>query len=188
MSKSRVARFILSASFILSACVEPQGAAAPVESTVEAGAPLGVVIDLARARRWELGWSSVSAYDLATGRRIRTVPLPRMISSAAAASCLPEMILARSGALIVASNIQPVLWRVSPSRFEVERIEIQLDTDTDQDIGFTRLAWSAGESALHAVSAPTGTLWRIDVAGGKGEKMGQAEALRGKCGPPQPPL
>ena len=74
-----------------------------------------------------------SAYDTATGERIRVVRLSGANLSGAPETCVPDMLVSRTGALIVSSNAQPSLWRISPSHFEVERFDIELDSDRDKD-------------------------------------------------------
>ncbi|QJR11245.1 hypothetical protein DSM104443_02318 [Usitatibacter rugosus] len=132
--------------------------------------PIAVREDLARGMRWELRWGSVTAYDIASGQRLRVVALTGASLSGAHESCLPDMLLGRTGTLIVSSNAQPVLWRISPSRFEVERLEIAVDSDAEKDFGFTSLRWGENEKVIYA-GASTGTTWRIDLASGSGRKV-----------------
>ena len=141
-----------------------------VSTPLFASQPLGLREDRARGMRWELSWGSVAAYDIASGTRLRVVPLEGANQSGAIESCVPDMLLGRTGALIVSSNAQPVLWRVSPARFEVERLDIELDSDGDKDFGFTSLAWGENERVLYA-GANTGTVWRIDLATATGRKV-----------------
>ena len=92
------------------------------------------------------------------------------------------MLLSRSGALIVSSNAQPSLWRISPSRFEVERYDIEVDSDRDKDFGFTGLTWGTDEKVLYAVGTPTGTLWRIDLVSARASKVDLSTSTREACG------
>ena len=68
MSKSHAAIFIIPAMFTLAACVETREPLAEASATAEAMAQpvLRVQKDLARGRRWELGWGTASVYDIAT--------------------------------------------------------------------------------------------------------------------------
>src|SRR5258706_11579012 len=143
---------------------------------------LRVKSDLSRGRRWELDWGVASAYDTASEQLIRRVRLPGANFSAARESCLPDMLLSRSGALIVSSNTLPSLWRISPSRFEVERYDIEVDGDKDKDFGFTGLAWGTDEKVLYAVGEPTGSLWRIDLVSAKASKVELAAPIRAAFG------
>ena len=184
MSKSLAAIFIIPAAIILAGCFESEGPLAePSSAGEETVRPaLRVRADLARGRRWELAWGAASAYDTASEQLVRTVPLPGASLSAARETCLPDMLLSRTGALIVSSNAQPSLWRISPSRFEVERFDIEVDSDQDKDFGFTGLAWGTDEMVLYAVSATMGTLWRIDLTSGKASKVELSTPIRGACG------
>jgi hypothetical protein len=175
---------IIPAAIILAGCFESQE---PLAETPAAGEEtlrpaLRVKADLARGRRWELGWGAASAYDTASEQLIRRIRLPGASLSGARETCLPDMLLSRSGALIVSSNAQPSLWRISPSRFEVERFDIEVDSDKDKDFGFTGLAWGADEKVLYAVSAAMGTLWRIDLVSAKASKVELSAPIRGACG------
>ncbi len=184
MSKSHAVIVIIAAGISLAGCLESRE---PLAETSASGEEmlrqtLRVKSDLSRGRRWELDWGVASAYDTASEQLIRRVRLPGASFSAARESCLPDMLLSRSGALIVSSNAQPSLWRVSPSRFEVERYDIELDSDNDKDFGFTGLAWGADENTLFAVSAATGTLWRLDLVSAKASKIELSTPIRGACG------
>ena len=120
-------------------------------------------IDLARGLRWELEWSGVVVRDLATGRTIRQVHLPGATFAGARDSSFPDMVVGRTGAVFVSSNVQPRLWRISPARFEVEVYDIRLDSEQGKDFGFDNLAWEADERVLRATSAPGGSAWRIEL-------------------------
>jgi outer membrane protein assembly factor BamB len=175
--------FIIPAAIALAGCFEIQKSLAEPASVEETLRPaLRVKADLARGRRWELGWGVVHAYDTASEQLIRSVRLPGANLSGAPETCLPDMLLSRSGALIVSSNAQPMLWRISPSHFEVERFDIEVDSDKEKDFGFSGLSWGADEKVLYAVSAVTGTLWRIDLDSAKASKVELSTPVRGACG------
>lgn len=141
-----------------------------------------VKADKPRARRWELGWGAAYAYDAANGHFIRRAPLAGASMSGATDTCRPDLIVSRSGAVIVSSNAEPVLWRIDPASFEVRRYDIVPDVDRDKDFGFSALAWSAGETTLYAASAIMGTLWRIDLESGRATKIALTTPIRGACG------
>ena len=184
MFRNRLAAIVVIPSALtLAGCVEssepparPEAAAADSRARV-----LRTRVDVARGLRWELTWGAVSAFDVATGERIREVRLEGANLSGAPETCVPDMVVSRSGALVVSSNAQPSLWRISPARFEVERFDIALDADADKDFGFTALAFTPGESALYAASAVTGSLWRIDLAAAAGRKVDGVASQRGAC-------
>ena len=166
MSKSHVAIVSLSAIAVLSSCVgiSERAVEAPAHAVNLEDAALRTANDLSRGRRWELGWDAVVAYDAATNRPIRRVALEGASLTHARRACSPDLLLDRSGALLVSSNSQPVLWRISPERFEVERYEIRLDDERGRDVGFSGLAWSRDGRTLHALDASTRKPWRIDLA------------------------
>ena len=172
-TKSQAAILSVSAIAILSSCVGfPERAAQLVVQAVEPpGASLRTGNDLARRTPMELGWGAVAVYDAATNRPIRRVALEGASLANVRGVCSPDMLLDRSGALLVSSNSQPVLWRVSPERFEVERFEIRLDDDRGRDVGFGALAWSADGRTLYALDASTRTPWRIDLASLRGVRV-----------------
>ena len=166
MSKSHIAILSLSAIAALTSCVGiPERAIQPsAHAEGLSDSSLATRLDLARGRRWELGWGAVAAYDTATNRPIRRVALEGASLTPARGACRPDMLLDRSGALLVSSNAQPVVWRVSPERFEVERFEIRLDDERGRDVGFSALAWAVDGRTLYARDASTGTAWHIDLA------------------------
>ena len=184
MSKTHAAILIIPATLALAGSFvheTPVAEASPERA--EASPAFRVQVDLARGRRWELGWDGAAAYDIASGELIRRVSLPGATFAGDRDSCLPDMILSRSGALIVSSNIEPRLWRVSPARFEVEVYDVATDGDEDKDFGFANLAWGASEKMLYAAGSPTGTPWRIDLVSGTAARVEPSSALaRASCG------
>jgi outer membrane protein assembly factor BamB len=176
MSKYQVGIGILVAATLIGLEKSPHSLAA---SPVVSDGPTAVLVDSGHGRRWELTWASVTAYDIASGKRLRTLRLPHAIVSGARESCPPAMVLDRNGGLYVSSNVEPRLWRISPSLFEIEILDVELESDRDKEIGFTRLAWSANEGFLQAVNAATGTLWQIDLATGRARKVGRSADYQG---------
>jgi len=174
MSKYLAAILIVPAAVALSGSFDSQPTApqAAAEREMPREQALRVTFDLARGRRWELHWDGVLAYDMASGELVRHVRLPGATFSAARESCLPGILLGRSGDLMVSSNAQPRLWRVSPARFEVEVYDLALAIDDDKDFGFGKLAWSPGARTLDAVSSPMGATWRIDLSTATAIKLG----------------
>ncbi len=185
MSKYLAAILIVPAAITLTGAVAPPsihpGPPAPRE--VAAEKPLAVKLDLARGRRWELGGGHVLAYDMASGELLRRISLPGGIVSGSRDSCLPDMIVGRSGALIVSSNARARLWRISPARYEVEIFDLALDRDEDKDLGFGNLAWESNETILSATSSPMGTPWRIDLAAAKASRREPSEPMHASCAP-----
>lgn len=183
MSKYLAAILIVPAAIALADSIphETPLPAPVVQREATAEPALRVKLDLARGTRWELRWDGVSAYDMASGVLVRHVLLPGATFAAARDSCLPDILLSRSGALMVSSNVQPRLWRISPARFEVEVYDIALASDGDKDIGFGNLEWSRNESVLLAVSSPAGAPWRIDLVQATAEKREPSDAMRIAC-------
>jgi hypothetical protein len=140
-----------------------------------------VKADVPHARRWELGWGAVFVYDAASGRLIRRIPLADASMSAARGTCRPDLAVSRSGAVIVSSNAQPVLWRIDPATFEVRRYDIVTNVDRDKDFGFSAVAWDADEATLYAASAIMGSLWRIDLDSGRATRVALTASIRGDC-------
>ena len=175
---------ILVAAAGLSGCLESRTSIEPAVASTATSVPyaLRVKEDLARGRRWELRWDAAYAYDVASGKLERRVPLVGAIMAGAVESCRPDMLLDRSGALIVSSNAQPVVWRISPSRFEIERHDLVLDGEHGKDFGFSALAWGSDGRTLFAASSVTGTLWRIDLADGTANRVELSAPIRGACG------
>jgi len=181
MSKRHLAALVLPAVLALAGCAESHPPLAARDSAPErAAAPaLRVKTDLARGVRWELRPGTVSAYDTATGQLIRAIALPE---SGRPGSCAPDMILAANGAVIVSGNAEPVLWRISPARFELERLAIEPDRKLGSDVRFTGLAWRIDGRELLAASAATGTLWRVDLATTRARPIELSMPIVGACG------
>ena len=176
MTKCQLRLSALFTALALAGFIQASEGVTEFETPVEARiAPLRTTTDLARGVRWELGWGSVALYDVATERLVRSIPLPGATLSGAADSLPPDMVLDRTGALIVSSNITTRMWRISPARYEIELFDIEPDRDADKDFGFTSLAWSANDRELYAASAIGGALWRIDLNAGKAVQLAVSE-------------
>ncbi len=129
-----------------------------------------VRVDLAHNRRWVLREDALTVYDHMNGRRLRHIILPDWVLAGPKDGCAPDIVLDASGAALVSSNVQPVLWRVDPQRFQIIRIALELETDTDKEVGFTGLSFSA-DGELIAAGATFASLWRIDLAAGRATKL-----------------
>jgi hypothetical protein len=168
----------------IAACTESPATMGEVPSSQAEGlhtAAVRVRMDSPRARRWELGWGAVFVYDVLSGQLVRRIPLTRASLSGARGTCRPDLVVSRSGAVIVSSNAQPVLWRIDPASFEVRRYDIALDSDRSKDFGFSALAWDADEKTLYAASAVMGTLWRIDLDTATASRIELTAPIRGAC-------
>jgi len=138
--------------------------------------------DPARNRLWVLDLEVISVYDNTNGRRLRRIVLPEWMVLPKNYSCLPDLALDSSGTAFVSSNVLPVLWRIDPQRYEVTRIELVLDTDTDKDVGFTGLSF-AGDGTLLAAGAMAAALWQIDTSAASARKIASYPSVAGGCDP-----
>ena len=152
--------------FFLAACMAASGGcgigAGPSQRTEISPAPEArYQVDRARNRIWVLTEDGVVLYDVKTPKKI-AIALPDWVLVGKAYGCLPDVALGPRGEAVITSNVVPTLWRVDPETLAVTVHPLALDADTDKDVGFSGLAYSAEHGAFFAVSAAHGTLWRID--------------------------
>lgn len=138
-------------------------------------------IDPERNRVWLLAREGVFVYDLARPERV-SVPLPGWLSVDDSWSCPPDLALGPKGEALITSNILPTLWRIDPESLVVTEHPLQLDADTDKDVGFSALAYSAQHGAFIAASYLHGSLWRIDPLLERAQKISLSAPLREACG------
>jgi len=128
-----------------------------------AAADPGTMLDPTRGYRWELHGATVSLHAIGGGL-IREVRLPGAIFASSRDASPPDMlVMPRTGELIVASNATPRLWRVHPTRREMQVYDIELAAERDKDFGFSALAAAPDERTLYARSSTSSTAWRIDL-------------------------
>ena len=96
-------------------------------------------------------------------------------------ACPPAIAIGPRGEALVTSNVLPVLWKIDPETLAVTVHSLQLDADSNKDVGFSGLAYSARDNAYFAVSEPHGTLWRIDPLLRRAQKIALSEPVRGAC-------
>ena len=77
-------------------------------------------------------------------------------------SCPPAAASGPAGEMIVTSNVLPTSWRIDPQTMAVSVHKLALDADTDRDVGFSALVYSAKQGSYLAVSSTLGSLWSID--------------------------
>jgi len=188
MSKTTLFSNVMSALAVAGCLASPQALAQASASQEGLHAVVRAKSDMAHGLRWDLGWGAVLAYEEASGRFIRRISLADASFSGARGACRPGLLLSRSGAVIVSSNIEPVLWRIDPATFEVRRYDIVPDSDRSKDFGFSALAWDANEKVLYAASAMMGTLWRIDLDAATATKISSSPRIRGECAPAEQAL
>ena len=96
-------------------------------------------------------------------------------------ACAPAIAVGPRGEAVVTSNVLPVLWKIHPETLAVTVHPLQLDADSDKDVGFSGLVYSARDNAYFAVSEFHGTLWRIDPLLRRAQKIALSEPARGAC-------
>ncbi len=137
---------------------------------------LRVRADVARNRLWVLRGDGVDVYEITTRRRIGRIGM----FVGEPSDCAPDLAIDPSGAAIVSSSVRTVLWRLDPERLEARRQTLARDADRQKIVGFTGLAFVDG--VLFGVDAVRGSLWKIDLAAGKAEKLALSSPVRGACG------
>ena len=126
--------------------------------------PYRIRADLQRNRYWVLGDDHVSVHDAVNRKLIRQIKLPgRNVADFVA---YPDMVLDRTGAALVSSNITPMLWHIDPDSFNVTRIDIKLQTRENWDTGFSGLAYTA-DGALFGVTSFASSLWLLNISEAK---------------------
>lgn len=172
MSNGKVA---VAVAFFLAACI---GAAHSEESRTP---EVRYQIDSARNRIWVLTDDGVSLYDVKAPKRT-AISLPDWVWVDKTYGCLPDLALGPEGEAVITSNVVPTLWRVDPESLAVTVHPLALDADTDKDVGFSGLAYSAEHGAFFAVSYAHGSLWRIDALYTRAQKIELSEPIRTACG------
>lgn len=122
-----------------------------------------------------------SLYLQEPGKPRRAVELPGWHWAGEPYACAPDIAVGPGGEVVVTSNVLPVLWKIDPKTLAVSVHRLQLDADTDKDVGFSGLTYSERNGAWFAVSGLHGTLWRIDPLLRRAQKVGLSQPLRGAC-------
>lgn len=164
-----------------------EGGAAPHETTAAAGiAPLNESfngryrIDRERNRVWFLTHEGVFLYDPSRPERIE-LSLPDWVWAGAPYGCLPDLALGPRGEAVITSDVVPTLWRIEPDTLAVTVHPLTLDADTDKDVGFSALAYSAERGVFYAASYQTGSLWRVDPLLTKAERVSLSAPVVHAC-------
>jgi hypothetical protein len=137
--------------------------------------------DTARERGWILTRMGVLVFDFKTRQTIGHVSLPDWHWAGEQFSCAPDLALGPKGEALISSNVVPTLWRIDPATLAVSKHELAIDADTDKDVGFTGLAYSAEQGVFFAVS-DFGALWRIDPLFTRAQKIALSDPLPKACG------
>ena len=138
-------------------------------------------MDRMRERVWILTPEGVRVVDFKTRQTSDTIPLPGWQWVGETFSCPPALALGPGGEALISNNVVPTLWRIDPESLAVSMHEPVLDADTDKDVGFTGLAYSAEEQAFFAVS-DYGALWRIDPHFRRAQKIPLFAPIAKACG------
>ncbi len=109
------------------------------------------------------------------------IKLPKWQWASEPYACPPALAIGPRGEALVTSNVLPVLWKIDPQTLAVTVHHLQLDADTDKDVGFSGLVYSERDGAYFAVSELHGTLWRIDPLLRRAQKLTLSEPVRGAC-------
>ena len=115
------------------------------------------------------------------GKARRAVSLPGWHWAGEPYACAPAVAAGPQGEVVVTSNVLPVLWTIDPRTLAVSVHPLQLDADTDKDVGFSGLVYSQRDGAWFAVSEAHGTLWRIDPLLRRAQTVALSEPVRGSC-------
>ena len=144
-----------------------------------AAEPLRTVHDAARNRVWVLDSDAVYLIE---GTQKKRFDLPGWVHAREPYICAPDLAVDAQGAVVVTSNVMPVLWRIEPAKAQVTKHELTLDADTDKDLGFTGLTYAPDQGVFFGVSATYGSLWRIDPLLRRAQKIQSSAALSDACG------
>jgi len=115
------------------------------------------------------------------GKPRRALELPGWHWAGEPYACAPDIAVGPRGEVVVTSNVLPVLWKIDPETLKVSVHRLELDSDTDKDVGFSGLVYSERNGAYFAVSGPHGSLWRIDPLLRRAQKVGLSQPLRDAC-------
>jgi hypothetical protein len=132
-----------------------------------------------QARAWVIDANGLFLEEARKPRR--AVKLPEWQWAHEPYACAPDIAIGPRGEAVVTSNVLPVLWKIDPQTLAVSVHRLQLDADTDKDVGFSGLVYSARDGAYFAVSELHGTLWRIDALLRRAQKVTLSEPVRGAC-------
>jgi hypothetical protein len=115
------------------------------------------------------------------GKPRRAVALPGWHWAGEPYACAPAVATGPRGEVVVTSNVSPVLWKIDPRTLAVSVHRLELDADTDKDVGFSGLVYSQRDGAWFAVSELHGSMWRIDPLLRRAQKVALSEPVRGSC-------
>jgi hypothetical protein len=156
-----------------------------------ASSMLGYQVDTSRDRSVWLTREGVLIHSGARAQPV-AIALPGWLY-VGSPHCPPAVALGSKGEVVVTSNVVSTLWRIDPETFVVTVHPLALDADTDKDVGFAALVYSAEQAAFIAYSGVQRSVWRIDpqlksaakIANSDLSRPRQAQraaTVRGTCG------
>lgn len=123
--------------------------------------PLKSLVDDTHRRVYQLVRDGIDVVELTDGRKVGHVSLPGWVWAGERYSCPPDIALTPGRDVLVTSNVVPTIWRIERQSLRVTKHELALDQDTNKDIGFTRLRWSA-KLGTFVGTTDLGERWYID--------------------------
>jgi hypothetical protein len=137
--------------------------------------------DAAQGRIWWLTREGVFVHDAKLPQKV-AVPIPGWQWAGEPYGCLPALALGPNGEALVTSDVESTVWRIDPDTLAVSRHVLAPDADLDKDVGYTGLVYSSEHAAFFAVSGLHGTLWKIDSALTRAQKVTLSAPLPKACG------
>ncbi len=84
------------------------------------------------------------------------------------------------GEVVITSNVVPTLWRIDPQTLAVTVHPLSLDIDSDRDVGFAAIVYSAEQSAFVAYSELQRSVWKIDPQLKTAQKVADSDLNRSR--------
>ena len=137
-------------------------------------------VDAARERVWVVNQEGVFLEDRRTGKKT-TFELPGWQWIDRPYACMPDLALGPRGEVVITSNIVSTLWRIDPETLAVSVHPVTRDADTEKDVGYSGIVYSAQARAYFGVSDVHGSLWRIDPSFVSGQKVKVSIPLANAC-------
>ena len=141
--------------------------------------PLRYRVQPERARTWVIDANGLFLEEARKPRR--AIALPNWQWAGEPYACAPDIAIGPRGEVVVTSNVLPVLWKIDPDTLAISVHRLELDADTDKDVGFSGLTYSERHGAYIGVSEQHGSLWRIDPLLRRAQKIALSEPARGAC-------
>lgn len=104
-----------------------------------------------RGRAWVIDGQGLFLEQ--TGKPRRPVALPEWQWAGEPYACAPDVAIGPRGEAVVTSNVLPILWKIDPETLAVSRHGLQLDADSDKDVGFSNARSAPPASAASACTA-----------------------------------